>query len=271
MSRFVSILLLLLLLSNSRSLMGQTDSIRSRETDSLKPASPDTLVVSPDTLTPVLPDETLVPSWYTPEPDTPLYKKAISGLEAQLPEVYKDSGKLRLHIPVFWREDIDLPLPKAFEKTGGRPPYDPTVAWQRSLILPGWGQVYNQAYWKLPIFYAGYAAGAAWISYNNQLYQETRLAFLAKVSPDPFDDDPRFQSYDSEGIRTLRENFRNQRDQGILILAGWHLVQVAEAYVDAHMKGYDVSEDLSFQPFPSVIEPIGIGSPAIGLGLNFSF
>lgn len=203
--------------------------------------------------------------------DTPLVKQVVQTLEAQLPEVYKDSGKLKLHIPIFWREDIYMPLPKAFEKTGPRPPYDPTVAWQRSLILPGWGQAYNRGYWKMPIFYVGYVAGAVWIGYNHRLYLQTRQAFLAKISPDPFDDDPTFQNFDSEGIRRLRNEFRNQRDQGVLILAGWHLVQVAEAYVDAHMKGYDVSEDLSFKAHPTLISPTIGTSPSFGLGLTFSF
>ena len=211
-------------------------------------------------------------SFFPTKVDTPVFRRVVTTLEAQLPEVYKDSGQLRLHIPIFWREDIDLPLPKAFEKTGPRPPYDPTVAWQRSLILPGWGQVYNQDYWKLPIFYAGYAAGAVWIGYNHRLYLEARVAFLAKVSPDPFDDIPEFERFDSEGIRRLRNEYRNQRDQGILILAGWHLVQVAEAYVDAHMEGYDVSDDLSMTPFPTMIAPTNnIGAPALGFGLKFSF
>ncbi|MEM6345963.1 MAG: DUF5683 domain-containing protein, partial [Bacteroidota bacterium] len=239
------------------------DSVRSDSIDNIGSSMPmDSLIqaMSLDT------------SYFPTKVDTPVFRRVVTTLEAQIPEVYKDSGQLRLHIPIFWREDIDLPLPKAFEKTGPRPPYNPTVAWQRSLILPGWGQVYNQDYWKLPIFYLGYAAGAVWIGYNHRLYLEARVAFLAKVSPDPFDDIPEFERFDREGIRRLRNEYRNRRDQGILILAGWHLVQVAEAYVDAHMEGYDVSDDLSMTPFPTMIAPTNnIGAPAFGLGLKFSF
>ncbi|MEL7531326.1 MAG: DUF5683 domain-containing protein [Bacteroidota bacterium] len=255
----------------------QTDSlleigIDSIATDSIPSDSLDNLGSSSMPMDSLIQAMSLDTSFFPTKVDTPVFKRVVSTLEAQIPEIYKDSGQLRLHIPIFWREDIDLPLPKAFEKTGPRPPYDPTVAWQRSLILPGWGQVYNQDYWKLPIFYAGYAAGAVWIGYNHRLYLEARVAFLAKVSADPFDDIPEFERFDSEGIRRLRNEYRNRRDQGVLILAGWHLIQVAEAYVDAHMEGYDVSEDLSMTPFPTMIAPANnIGAPALGMGLKFSF
>ena len=32
--------------------------------------------------------------------------------------------------------------------------YDPKVAARRSAIIPGWGQIYNKKYWKVPIVYA---------------------------------------------------------------------------------------------------------------------
>lgn len=264
-----SLLLMELDSLQSDSLIGDSLAVDSVFTDS---TSTDSVVQSSMPLDSLMNAMALDTSLFPAKIDTPVFKRVVSTLEAQIPEIYKDSGKLKLHIPIFWREDLDVPLPKAFEKTGPRPPYDPTVAWQRSLILPGWGQVYNKAYWKLPIFYLGYAAGATWIGYNHRLYLEANVAYLAKVSPDPFDDVEKFDRYDSEGIRRLRNEYLNQRDQGILILAGWHLVQVAEAYVDAHMNGYDISEDLSMTPFPTMIAPTNnVSAPALGFGLKFSF
>lgn len=208
-------------------------------------------------------------------PKGPLHIRVYQVLKEQVPEVYhNEEDKLRLHIPIAWREDIDIPLPKAFERVGARPPFDPVVAWQRSLIIPGWGQIYNRDYWKLPIFLVGYGAATWWVLYNHNLYLELRVAYRASLTIDLTDDDPRFSNFDSEGIRNLREDFRNRRDQGILILAGWHVVQVAEAYVAAHMKGFDVSKDLSLRPHPTLIPSQGLAvgtSPAIGLGISLQF
>ena len=122
-------------------------------------------------------------------------------------------------------------------------------------MIPGWGQIYNRGYWKLPIFYLGYAAAGGYIYYTHTLYRRTGTAYTLSLDTDPFNDDPNYARFDSEGIRNLRNDFRNQRDQAILIAIGWHLVQVAEAYVDAHLKDFDVSEDLSFRAFPAIILP----------------
>ena len=54
--------------------------------------------------------------------------RAKTAVENQLPEIYREGELLKLHIPVPWREDIYVPLPHAFEKAGGRPPYDPKMA-----------------------------------------------------------------------------------------------------------------------------------------------
>lgn len=266
----------------------QSDSLRQPLDSLLQALQPVAVLLLPDLL--VAPS-TLTTDWFAtaplaylplPEdsvavdsPKGPIYKQVYTVLKEQVPEVYhNDTNQLRLHIPIAWREDIDLPLPKAFEKAGPRPPYDPVMAWQRAALLPGWGQIYNRDYWKLPIFYAGYGGATWWVLYNHNLYQELRIAYRASLTPDFTDDDPRFVNYDSEGIRNLRENFRNRRDQGILILAGWHVVQIAEAYVAAHMEGFDVSKDLSFHPYPTLMPAPSLpvnSAPALGLGFSFQF
>jgi hypothetical protein len=35
--------------------------------------------------------------------------------------------------------------------------HSPRKAWVRSAIIPGWGQVYNKQYWKVPLIYGGFA------------------------------------------------------------------------------------------------------------------
>ncbi|MES1225367.1 MAG: DUF5683 domain-containing protein, partial [Bacteroidota bacterium] len=41
-----------------------------------------------------------------------------------------------------------------FSKPDPNKKYNPNIALYRSAILPGWGQVTNKKYWKVPIIYA---------------------------------------------------------------------------------------------------------------------
>ncbi len=142
---------------------------------------------------------------------------------------------------------------KAVFLPGPRPPFDPEVAWKRSLLIPGWGQLYNKDYWKLPFVYGGYAGVGVVIWYNNDQYQNFRQAFIERNDDDAENDFILFpESVPTDGIKRARDNARSARDLSILAVAGMHLLQTIEAYVDAHLRGFDVSEDLSFELHPDV-------------------
>lgn len=206
-------------------------------------------------------------------PKTKKLKEITETVKGELPRLEKADEKLRLRIQFPWRDDILIPLPKAFEPTGLRPPFDPTVAYQRSLILPGWGQAYNKSYWKIPFFYTGYGAFIWWINYNQQQYQRHGVAYQCALGllPDCVLD-PEFASFDAQGIRTRRDKFRRDRDYGVILMLGWHGLHVIEAYVDAHLKGFDVSEDLSFKARPAIVDPLqGYSSSGYVPGISFTF
>ncbi|RMG19832.1 MAG: hypothetical protein D6730_20895, partial [Bacteroidetes bacterium] len=157
---------------------------------------------------------------------------------------------------------------------GKRPPYDPKVAWQRSLIFPGWGQIYNKSYWKLPIVYGGYVALGFYYNIQNQRYQDFRRAYLYRVDNDPNTEDTQYAGATNDNVRRARDAARRQRDYAILYIAGFHLFQVVEAFVDAHLKNFDVSEDLSFRGEPGSIELHLPGNqvqhiPGISLSIGF--
>src|SRR3569833_498790 len=58
-----------------------------------------------------------------------------------------------------------------------KPKHDPHKATMRSLILPGWGQIYNREYWKLPLVYAAIGIPIGTYFYNNTWYKRTRDAY----------------------------------------------------------------------------------------------
>lgn len=210
----------------------------------------------------------------TPPPVQPkekILKKIANSVKEELPRLEEEDEKLQLRLQFPWRDDIVIPMPKALKAAGNRPPFDPDVAYQRSLIIPGWGQAYNKSYWKIPLFYAGYGGFIWWINYNQQQYIRHGIAYRCALGLIPDCTlDPEFASFDAQGIRTRRDKFRRDRDYGVIIMLGWHGLHVIEAYVDAHLKGFDVSEDLTMKAVPTLVDPLQGYSPS-GYSPGISF
>ncbi len=134
-----------------------------------------------------------------------------------------------------------------------------------ALVLPGAGQIYNRKYWKLPIIYGGFVGCAYAMSWNNQMYHDYSQAYL-----DIMDDDPNTQSYnqflhlgaqiDASNIERYKEIFRKRkdryrrwRDMSMFVMIGVYAFSVIDAYVDASLSEFDISDDLSLRVEPTVI------------------
>jgi len=144
----------------------------------------------------------------------------------------------------------------------------------RSAVLPGWGQFYNKKYWKLPIVYGVLAIPVVTFSYNKTWYEKTREAYniryyndTSQVSDLPTDGiDPTLQPLSTASLRLYRNEFRQNVDFSVLaFLIIWGL-QVADAAVDAHLKSFNVSDDLSLK-----IKPMMSPGRSAGLSLVISF
>lgn len=140
--------------------------------------------------------------------------------------------------------------------------HSPRKAAIRSAIIPGWGQVYNKKYWKVPIVGAAIGIPAWLVYYNQEWYKRTGYAvrvadagnnlpvYLDKVDPELL------ALVKGKKVSTLinyRNEFRRNRDYAILFgLLFWGL-NVIDATVDAHLKDFDVSNDLSFHIKPALL------------------
>ena len=148
-----------------------------------------------------------------------------------------------------------------------------------STICPGAGQIYNKSYWRVPIVIGGFATTIYCIDWNNRGYQRFKKAYRLRYdaeqnpslypngSPDEFGG-----RYASSFLKNLRNSYRRNRDLCIILTAGIYLLQVMDAHVDAHMRDYDISDDLSVDISPTVdyaYHP-GLGNVAT-MGMNFSF
>jgi len=149
----------------------------------------------------------------------------------------------------------------------------PVKAAYRAMVLPGWGQVYNRKYWKLPIVYAGFAAAGTALYINRKQYLRYRNEYLVRNRPGyyaPNHPDPELAFITDNNILLGRKNVYRRYEE-ISIIAGtlWYAVTILDALIDAHLSDFDVSDDLSFSvtPFwqPQVTSTVfNTGTPANG-------
>ncbi len=123
----------------------------------------------------------------------------------------------------------------------GRTEFSPRQAWVRSMIIPGWGQVYNRRLWKVPIVYAGFGGIAFGIIYQNKYYQQYREDYKCSVDTSCTE----WGAGDQQVLLNARDFYRRNRDLFAIGAGLWYALQMLDAYVDAHMRGFNVSDDLS--------------------------
>ncbi|MCS6967431.1 MAG: DUF5683 domain-containing protein [Cytophagales bacterium] len=138
---------------------------------------------------------------------------------------------------------------------GPKPISEPTKAALLSAVLPGLGQIYNGKFWylKVPAIYAAAGALLLTLRFNQQNYVGFRDAYQYRLDKNPFTTpEPRFSSGTDEGLRSQRDRFRRERDYTIILGIGLYLLQIAEAAATAHMKTFDVSDDLALRFKPKL-------------------
>lgn len=117
-----------------------------------------------------------------------------------------------------------------------------------STILPGLGQAYNRKWWKVPIVYAGLGGFGYLLTTNQQ-----KFAFYGKNLKAENDGDPNTineTKYNSDQLLALKNDYRKYRDLGVIGCAIIYVLNIVDANVDAHLKTFDVSDDLSLQVKP---------------------
>ena len=151
-----------------------------------------------------------------------------------------------------------------------------------SFICPGAGQVYNKSYWKVPIVIGGMVSMGYVIDWNTRGFKRYKKAYELRadydvnpgnypggVSKDEFNG-----RYSATYLKNLRDAYRRNRDLSIILTAAVYAFQVVDAHVDAHLKDFDVSDDLTVRLEPMFdyqYLPMYGANPVYGLNLNISF
>ena len=150
------------------------------------------------------------------------------------------------------------------------------------MVIPGAGQIYNRKYWKLPIVYGGFMGCLYAYNWNNQMYSDYRQAFL-----DIMDADPNTKSYESffpsgydfqnneEYMKNLfkkrKDRYRRWRDLSVFACVGVYLISIVDAYVDAHLSSFDISDEINLSIQPDIMPDINSGAGHYGLNCNITF
>lgn len=149
-------------------------------------------------------------------------------------------------------------------------PLAPSRAAFYSAVLPGLGQAYNKKYWKIPIIYAGMATGVYFYIRNDDDYDRFRNAYKRRLAG--FTDDEFYGSGENPVISNDRlidaqRSAQKNKDISIIVSLAFYLVNIIDANVDAHLKQYNVSDDLSLTP-NLYVDPVNAQT---NYGLSFKF
>lgn len=117
-----------------------------------------------------------------------------------------------------------------------------------SAVVPGLGQAYNRKWWKVPIVYAG-LGGFGYLFYTNQ----QNFSYYGKNLKAENDGDANTINetiYNSDQLLNLKNDYRKYRDLGVIGCTIIYVFNIIDANVDAHLKTFDVSDDLSLELKP---------------------
>lgn len=193
-------------------------------------------------------------------PDSILLRPDTS-IAVAVPSILPDSATVDT-LALYQLADSLVVAAQSFTRESFKP--DPIRALWLSLIFPGAGQIYNRKFWKLPIVYGGFLGCLYALTWNNQMLRDYSQAYL-----DIMDSDPNTKSYEkmlpmgydiSNRVSQFQEIFKNKknyyrkyRDMSIFAFVAVYAIAAIDAYVDAELSSFDISEDLSLQVVPAVI------------------
>lgn len=136
-----------------------------------------------------------------------------------------------------------------------------------SAVIPGLGQIYNRHYWKLPIIYAGVGVAVYFIYDNSTNYNKYRRMYSGYLSNDAAAlADMEQSNLSPEYVKYLQDYHRRYLDITVLVTALGYTLQVLDAAIFAHLKGFDMSEDISLK-----VQPVAYPNNGIGLGIVMRF
>ncbi len=160
--------------------------------------------------------------------------------------------------------------------------HSPQKAIMHSLIVPGWGQLYNHRWWKVPLIYAGLASLVYSYTTNESQYKIfLALAKYYEHGQIPGTKDPYYAQYQlyknvgSTAIYGAEAGYRRNADLCIFGIIGVWGINVVDAYIDSKfIHSYTVDSNLSMRIAPGMLsQPAYAQNPVVSYipGLKITF
>lgn len=147
----------------------------------------------------------------------------------------------------------------------------PRRAALKSAMLPGLGQIYNKRWWKVPLVYGGFVGIGLVFEFNQRYYKIfLKEAQFRQENPGKTEN-PLFAPYTTEGIISIKDSYRRDRDLSVLAGLGFYAINIIDAYVDAKFFRFDISDELTLQVNPTINQSIPVHASGLApvIGLRF--
>ncbi|QHS62831.1 DUF5683 domain-containing protein [Chitinophaga agri] len=142
--------------------------------------------------------------------------------------------------------------------------HSPRKAAFYSAVLPGLGQIYNRQYWKLPLVYAALGITTGTFIFNMDKYRTYRDAYRIRMDGNADTHDQFENLYrNPNSLKSLRDAYREYVDYSVLVFVLAYGLNIVDATVFAHLKDFNMSDDLSIKVVPTIIN-----NQALGLSLR---
>lgn len=210
--------------------------------------------------------------------DSVLKKELVKNKDSAYPEILSGPDSAKRTKPKF------IPIPKR--------------AALFAAVFPAGGQIYNRDYWKVPLVLAALAGGTWTAIYWQIRYQDFLAGYHSfydlsdKKSnnygklKDGLNADSQLPVFYRGGIlngernearldninqvQKVKDDYRRYFETSIVVTAAIYVLAIIEANVAAHLKTFDISDDISFRVEPKMSQP-SMRQPVPGIRLVLSF
>ena len=178
-------------------------------------------------------------------PDTAETREVVASPQAKKNKAAADSAKRTEH------------MFRAFGYPGIRLTR-PGKAALLAAILPGAGQIYNRRWWKLPLVYGALGGVVYGEIFYQQRFREFATAYndvtqgRKQLLDSDLGDQAKFVR-STDGLNRGVVFYRGNRDIFYLYIGLAYGLQIVDALVDAHLRNFDVSDDLSLHWEPTLM------------------
>jgi hypothetical protein len=154
----------------------------------------------------------------------------------------------------------------------------PKKAAMLSFILPGAGQIYNKngLWWRLPLCYGayGFTIYRHIQARNNYFFLKTIYEMRAKNETLPIGEklygttvSAGYATVNLQALFTEKQRFREPYERSFILLGVAHIFCIADAFVNAHLKSFDIDDGISLKVQPHF--DWASQKPFLGLALQF--